>query len=71
MSRNFYDDKNIQFWNELAEIHFDKSDYNIDSYDPLKYQLRNIEISELGSLTEKKSFIYNAILDWIVLLLKC
>ncbi|CDH26168.1 hypothetical protein XBKB1_460006 [Xenorhabdus bovienii str. kraussei Becker Underwood] len=38
MVENFYDGKNIQFWDELAKIHFDKSDYNIDSYDPQKYR---------------------------------
>lgn len=62
MVENFYDGKNIQFWDELAKIHFDKSDYNIDSYDPQKYKLKSIEISELGNLTGKKSFIYNVIL---------
>ncbi|MCG3460639.1 class I SAM-dependent methyltransferase [Xenorhabdus bovienii] len=54
MVENFYDGKNIQFWDELAKIHFDKSDYNIDSYDPQKYKLKSIEISELGNLTGKK-----------------
>ncbi|CDG98547.1 hypothetical protein XBP1_330055 [Xenorhabdus bovienii str. puntauvense] len=41
MFENFYDGKNIQFWDELAKIHFDKSDYNIDSYDPQKYKMNN------------------------------
>ncbi|WP_446471222.1 class I SAM-dependent methyltransferase [Xenorhabdus stockiae] len=54
MIENFYDSKNIRFWDELAKIHVDKSDYNISSYDPIKYKLKSIEISELGNLIGKK-----------------
>ncbi|TYP13138.1 hypothetical protein LY16_00796 [Xenorhabdus doucetiae] len=61
--KSFYDSKNIKFWDELSHIHFSYSDYDVDNYDPLKYKLKNIELSELGNLEGKKSFIYNVILD--------
>ncbi|WKV50161.1 class I SAM-dependent methyltransferase [Dickeya fangzhongdai] len=52
--KNFYDSKNIQFWDELARIHSGQSDYDIGNYDPWRYQLKDIELSELGDLHNKK-----------------
>ncbi|QWT41606.1 class I SAM-dependent methyltransferase [Dickeya dadantii] len=52
--KNFYDGKNIQFWDELAEIHSGQSDYNIDNYDPWVYRLKDIELAELGDVSNKR-----------------
>ncbi|OKP00018.1 class I SAM-dependent methyltransferase [Xenorhabdus eapokensis] len=51
---SLYDNKNIKFWNELSQIHSSCSDYDVDNYDPLKYKLKNIELSELENLEGKK-----------------
>ncbi|MEM0674045.1 methyltransferase domain-containing protein [Dickeya oryzae] len=52
--KSFYDSKNIQFWNELARIHSGQSDYDVNNYDPCRYQLKDIELSELGDLRGKR-----------------
>ncbi|MBP2849443.1 MULTISPECIES: class I SAM-dependent methyltransferase [Dickeya] len=52
--KSFYDSKNIQFWNELARIHSVQSDYDVNNYDPWQYQLKDIELSELGDLRGKR-----------------
>lgn len=48
------DYKNISFWDELARIHSDDSDYNINKFDLDTYQLKDIEINALGDISGKR-----------------
>ncbi len=48
------DNVNIEFWDELAEIHSGNSDYNLDSFSPDKYELKDLDLSLLGDLTGKR-----------------
>ena len=52
--KNFYETKNIDFWNELARIHTQDSDYQLDTYDPKTYRLKDVETAELGDIIGKK-----------------
>ncbi len=49
-----YEDKNISFWDELAQIHSDDSDYNLNEFNLDTYQLKDIEINLLGDITGKR-----------------
>lgn len=48
-----HDYTNIQFWNELSDIHAEKSDYNLDQYHPENYSLRDVELNLMGDLSGK------------------
>ncbi len=49
-----HDEANIEFWDELAEIHTGESDYQLNTYSPTEYELKDLDIELLGNINGKR-----------------
>lgn len=48
------EERNIRFWDELAEIHSGDSSYELHRFDATSQKLKDVELSKLGDLSGKK-----------------